>query len=342
MRVGNREWSDPVRRSCLPCPSPVAPSVGDRRPSGGALNGRDVHCYRRILHKVAFPAPVLLNQIVEVSDQLKATRSRSAKIGAIARLLQGRTAHELRTIVAWMSGDLLQGRIGISTGRAHQYGQGVAASTRPGLTIEDVDRALIAVQEATGPGSLGVRERLLHNLLGKATEAEQAFLLRLLAGELRQGALAGVMIEGIATAAGVPGDIVRRAAMLSGELPAVALSAFTGGEAALRQIDLQLFRPVLPMLAQTADDPADALKKTSPLIFEEKLDGMRLQLHRQGEGGAVQPIVATDDTVATGDCRLRASPPRRPDHLGWRDHAIRAGRRAAGSRGGDGAFRPGV
>ena len=226
---------------------------------------------------------MLLNQIVEVSDQLKATRSRSAKIGAIARLLQGRTAHELRTIVAWMSGDLLQGRIGISTGRAHQYGQGVAASDLPGLTIEDVDRALIAVQEATGPGSLGVRERLLHDLLGKATEAEQAFLLRLLAGELRQGALAGVMIEGIATAAGVPGDVVRRAAMLSGELPTVALSAFTGGEAALRQIDLQLFRPVLPMLAQTADDPADALKKTSPLMFEEKLDGMRLQLHRHGD-----------------------------------------------------------
>ena len=120
---------------------------------------------------------MLLNQIVEVSERLKATRSRSAKIGAIASLLQGRTAHELRTIVAWMSGDLLQGRIGISKGRAHQYGQGVAPSDLPRLTIEDVDRALIAVREATGPGSQGVRERLLHDLLGRATEAEQAFLV---------------------------------------------------------------------------------------------------------------------------------------------------------------------
>ena len=226
---------------------------------------------------------MLLNQIVEVSEQLKATRSRTAKIGAIARLLQGRTEHELRTIVAWMSGDLLQGRIGISKGRAHQYGKGVAASELPGLTVEDVDRALIAVQEATGSGSQGVRERLLHDLLGEATEAEQRFLVGLLAGELRQGALGGVIIEGIAAAASVPGDVVRRAAMLSGELPAIALAAFKGGEVALRQIDLKLFRPVLPMLAQTADTPADALSKKSPLIFEEKLDGMRLQLHRQGD-----------------------------------------------------------
>ena len=202
---------------------------------------------------------MLLNQIVEVSEQLKATRSRTAKIGAIARLLQGRTAHELRTIVAWMSGDLLQGRIGISKGRAHLYGKGVAASELPGLTVEDVERALIAVQEAKGSGSLGVRERLLHDLLREATEAEQRFLVGLLAGELRQGALGGVIIEGIATAAGVAGDVVRRAAMLSGELPAVAVAAFNGGEAALRQIDLKLFRAVLPMLAQTADTPADAL-----------------------------------------------------------------------------------
>ena len=225
---------------------------------------------------------MLLNQIVEVSEQLKATRSRTAKIEAMARLLHGRSAHELRTIVAWMSGDLLQGRIGISKGRAHQYGQGVAPSDLPGLTIEDVDRALLTVQGASGPGSQGVREQVLRELLAEATEPEQRFLVALLAGELRQGALGGVMIEGIASAAGVPGDVVRRAAMLSGELPAVALTAFEGGEAALRQIDLQLFRPVLPMLAQTADTPADALAKKSPLVFEEKLDGMCLQLHRQG------------------------------------------------------------
>ena len=225
---------------------------------------------------------MLLNQIVEVSEQLKATRSRSAKIEAMARLLRGRSAHELRTIVAWMSGDLLQGRIGISKGRAYQYGQGVAPSDLPGLTIEDVDRALVTVQGTSGPGSQGVREQVLHELLARATEPEQRFLVALLAGELRQGALGGVTIEGVATAAGVPGDLVRRAAMLSGELPAVALTAFEGGEAALRQIDLQLFRPVLPMLAQTADTPADALVKKSPLVFEEKLDGMRLQLHRHG------------------------------------------------------------
>ena len=260
---------------------------------------------------------MLLNQIVEVSEQLKATRSRTAKIEAMARLLRGRSAHELRTIVAWMSGDLLQGRIGISKGRAYQYGQGVASSDLPGLTIEDVDRALVTVQGASGPGSQGVREQVLHELLARATEPEQRFLVALLAGELRQGALGGVTIEGIATAAGVPGDLVRRAAMLSGELPAVALTAFEGGEAALRQIDLQLFRPVLPMLAQTADTPADALAKKSPLVFEEKLDGMRLQLHRHGHRVELYSRSLRWMTpIAPRDRRLCTNASGRRDHPG--------------------------
>lgn len=225
---------------------------------------------------------MLLHSIVEVSVQLKATRSRSAKIEAIAALLQGRSPHELRTIVAWMCGDLLQGRIGLSKGRAHQWAEGVPASERPSLTIDAVDDFLAAVKETTGPGSLAVREQLTRDLLGKATEAEQVFLVGLLAGELRQGALRGVMSDGIAIAFGVPVKVVRRAAMLTGELEAVALTAFEGGEGALRQIDVQLFRPVLPMLAQTVDSPADALARKSPLLFEEKLDGMRLQLHREG------------------------------------------------------------
>ena len=138
---------------------------------------------------------MLLNQIVEVSEQLKATRSRTAKIRAIAHLLQARSAHELRTIVAWMSGDLLQGRIGISKRRAHQYGQGVPPSELPGLTIEDVDRALVTVQDASGPGSLGIRERVLHELVAQATGSGQRFLVALLAGELRQGALEGSNVD---------------------------------------------------------------------------------------------------------------------------------------------------
>ena len=153
---------------------------------------------------------MLLIQIVEVSERLKATRSRSAKVEAIAGLLRGRTAHELRTAVAWMSGELLQGRVGVSSGRAHQFGKGVAPAELPVLTIADVDHALEAVQEASGPGSLAARERIVRDLLARATEQEQTFLVGLLAGELRQGALGGVMINGIAAGARVPVRVVRR------------------------------------------------------------------------------------------------------------------------------------
>ena len=212
---------------------------------------------------------------------------------------------------------------------------------RPSLTIQDVDTVLVAIQGATGPGSLGARAQLMRELLERATEAEQVFLVGLLAGELRQGALEGVMVDAIAKAAGVPRPVVRRAVMLSGELPQVALYAFEGGEAALEQIDLELFRPVLPMLAQTADDPGCSARAevSSPFRREAGRHAPSAAPARR-EGGALQPILAPVDALAPRGRCLRTSPAGRRGDSRRRDHAVCPRWSAAWSRCGDGTIWP--
>jgi len=121
-------------------------------------------------------------------------------------------------------------------------------------------------------------------MFAKATDVEQRFLRGLLSGDLRQGALAGVMAAAIAKAAGVSVEAVRRAAMLRGDLPAVAAAALRGGPEALGRFRLQVGQPIGPMLAQTASDPGDALAKLNGrAAFEWKLDGARVQVHRDGD-----------------------------------------------------------
>jgi DNA ligase-1 len=147
--------------------------------------------------------------------------------------------------------------------------------------VIEVDRAIDEIEDATGPGSAGRRGDLLADLLGRATEEEAAFLRRLFTGELRQGALAGVMADAVAKAAGVRGDIARRALMLSGDLTRMAQVAMTEGEAGLRAIGFEIFRPILPMLASTGADVADAMSGFGLSSVEWKLDGIRIQIHRR-------------------------------------------------------------
>ncbi len=213
---------------------------------------------------------------------MRATRSRKAKVATLARLLRGRTMHDLRTATAWLSGEMLQGRIGLGYAAAYASPD-LPPAPAPTLLIEDVDAAFVGIRDASGKGSKALRTGLFEAVLGRATEAEQRFLRGLVTGELRQGALAGVMAEGIASAAGVPAAAVRRAAMLSGDLPTVAVAAFKGGEAGLAAFRITLFRPVQPMLAQTAATPVEALGRLEEGVFETKLDGARIQVHRDGD-----------------------------------------------------------
>ena len=224
---------------------------------------------------------VLLADLVATSERVGATAARSRKVAALAELLRSLADEEVTPAVAVLSGEPRQGRIGI--GWATLSAVAAQAAAGPSLTVLDLDRALDALASLGGPGSAGARASALADLFSRATAAEGDFLRRLLVGELRQGALEGVMVDAVAKAAGVPAGAVRRAAMLAGDLPRVAALALAGGAEALGMIGLRLLCPVQPMLAASAPDVTAALEETGRASVEWKLDGARIQVHRDGD-----------------------------------------------------------
>jgi DNA ligase 1 len=290
---------------------------------------------------------VLLRELVQTSEAVAATSGRTAKITEIAGLLRRASSGEVPVVVAFLSGDLLQRQIGVgyaSLGellRLEPSGQppagpwarlgpgqapaaGVPASGDPlggtvteeaaagggPLTVAETDAAFEAVGRVTGAGAQAERRRLLAGVFGRATPAEREFLVRLLGGELHQGALEGVMTEAVARAARVPAAEVRRAHLLAGSLPLVAQAALTAAWpatnpepdsgaalAALRSFGLKVGRPLRPMLASSAATVADAVARLSPAIVEWKIDGIRIQVHRAGADVAVFTRTLDDITI---------------------------------------------
>jgi DNA ligase-1 len=223
----------------------------------------------------------LLADVVAASTQVAETSSRSRKIAILAELLGSLEAGEVAIAAGFLSGEPRQGRVGV--GFSTIYGIEQAPAREASLTIEDLDAAISEVRAATGSGSAARRRQFLVELFGRATEPEADFVRRLLTGELRQGALAGLMADAVARAAGVSGATVRRALMLSGDLPRTAEIALTEGEEGLLGVGFELFRPVLPMLASTAETVGDAVEGFELASVEWKLDGIRIQIHRRGE-----------------------------------------------------------
>jgi DNA ligase 1 len=224
---------------------------------------------------------MLLAELVAASAAVGATRSRKQKSARLAACLAAMRPDEAAIGASYLAGCVPQGKIGL--GYATVARVEVEPAGAASLELGEVDRVLGAIARLSGPGSGGARERALGALLSRATLPEQAFLRRLLIGELRQGALEGVMVEGIARAAALEVPLVRRALMVSGDLGAVAAAALAGGAGALGQFSIQLFRPVQPMLAQPADDVDEALERLGEASLEYKLDGARIQVHRDGD-----------------------------------------------------------
>ena len=253
---------------------------------------------------------MLLDDLVQTSKRVAQTSSRRAKIDLLAALLKRATPAEIETAIAFLSGGLRQGRIGVGyatleaarAARAADPGGGGGATPRGSLELVDVDALLERLTHTTGKGSTQAKERLLGELFAGATPQEQEFLFRLLIGELRQGALEGLMTEAVARAAPPPGldpDAVRRAAMLGGgDLGAVARAALTEGAAGLARFRVQLYRPIQPMLAQAAESVQDALTQVGEAAFEYKLDGARIQVHKAGDEVRVFSRLLNDVTVA--------------------------------------------
>ncbi len=223
----------------------------------------------------------LLADVVSASSEVAETSSRSRKVAILAELLRRLDPGEVAICVGFLSGVPRQGRVGV--GYSTIYGVKEISASEPSLTVGEVDVTIFEIESATGPGSAARRRQLLGSVFGRATEDEGDFLRRLLTGELRQGALAGVMADAVARAAGVPADIARRALMLSGDLTRTAEIAMSGGEQGLREVGFELFRPILPMLASTATSVDDAISSFDSASVEWKLDGIRIQIHRRGE-----------------------------------------------------------
>ena len=223
---------------------------------------------------------VLFTEVVETSAAVAATRSRLAKVAALAELVRRMSTP---AVVSFLVGVPSQGRIG--AGWRTVFDLDVPPAPSPSLTVSDVDAALGSFASIGGRGSTARRAELLASLFGRATAAEQDFLRRLLTGELRQGALEGVMLDAIARAADVPGEVVRRAFMLSGSLPGTAVAAMSGegAAAALAAFRLEVGRPVRPMLASPAESLSSALAELGSCVVEHKLDGARIQVHRSGD-----------------------------------------------------------
>lgn len=226
-----------------------------------------------------------LAELVETSDRIGKTTKRLEKISLLADLLSKSSGEETEIAVAFLSGGARQGRLGI--GYATLSAGNVSSSSEPSLTLLETDGALAELAAISGSGAEDRRRQRLAALFGRAIGDEQHFLKRLLVGELRQGALEGIMLEGIARAAKIDAAKVRRAAMLAGNLAAIARTAMDQGERGLARFDIQLFRPVQPMLAGSADNVSIALDDLGESALEYKFDGARVQVHKSGDDVAI-------------------------------------------------------
>jgi DNA ligase-1 len=222
----------------------------------------------------------LLASLVQASQRVAANPARLAKVRELAAVLAMLAPDEIEIAVHYLSGQIPQGRIGLGFSIIRAAMPESGADTES-LTLGQVDDYLTTIATTRGGGSQARRDAVLREMLSRASAAEQQFLWRLMTGELRQGALAGIMTDAIAAAAGLPAADVRRAAMFSTSLGAVARAALLEGAASLDAFQLELFSPVSPMLAQTAADVGDALAELAgEAAFEWKMDGARIQVHK--------------------------------------------------------------
>ena len=238
-----------------------------------------------------------LREVAEVSRAVAGTAGRLEKIGHLAELLSRVPPDEIAIVIAFLSGEPRQGRMKIG-GAVLSALRDVPAADPPQLEIRDVDTLFDRIAGVSGAGSTSARAQLLRDLMSRASAGEQDFLFRLLYGELRQGALEGVLTDAVARAAGISLARIRRAAMLAGDLAPVARAALADGEAGLAQFALRPFQPIQPMLADSAGDVGAALTELGEASFEYKLDGARIQVHKVDDDVRVYSRNLRDVTIA--------------------------------------------
>jgi DNA ligase 1 len=236
---------------------------------------------------------MLLARLAQVSQEVAATSARSRKIALLAELFRDAEADDVPIVIPYLAGRLPQGRLGVGW---KVLSRPVAPAAEPTLTVREVDALFTDLGKVSGAGSQAERTRLVGELMGAATRDEQRFLFGLITGEVRQGALDAVAVEGLAQATAAPPADVRRAVMLAGSLQPVAQALLADGPASLDRFRLTLGRPVLPMLAHSASSVAEAVDKLGACAVEEKLDGIRVQVHRDGDSVRIYTRTLDDIT----------------------------------------------
>ena len=231
---------------------------------------------------------MLLTALVHTSTQVAASSGRLAKIKLLADLLKQASPDEVEIVIAYLSGRIRQPKVGVGWATLQEAKGG--AAKEPTIDVREVDATLESIGKQAGKGSAGAKTKLLGDLFARATSEEQDFLIRLVTGELRQGALEGIMVEALAKARDLPANDVRRAMMLAGNLGAVAK-----GE--LSSFRVELFRPIKPMLSKTATDVEEALAELGPASFEYKLDGIRIQVHKKASEVRIYSRTLNDITA---------------------------------------------
>jgi DNA ligase 1 len=235
---------------------------------------------------------MLFADVARVSGEIARTSARSRKTALLAEFFRAAEPEDVPVAIAYLAGRLPQGRLGVGWAALRDR---ATPAAQPALTVREVDAALTAVAGVSGTGAQAGRRALLQDLFGAATEREQQYLLGLVTGEVRQGALDAVAAEGLAAATEAPAAAVRRAVMLAGALEPVAQALLARGPAALGDFALTVGRPLLPMLAASAKSVQEAVAKAGPCAVEEKLDGIRVQVH--GDHGSVGIYTRTLDDV---------------------------------------------
>lgn len=224
-----------------------------------------------------------LGELVTLVAAVRATPKKTEKVLRLATGLRQVRGRELVLLASYLVGTIPQGRIGVGWKLIEAaMPQGPHSPGTP-LTLADIDRTMSILAADQGSGSFDRRATELGRLFERAAPEERRFLGGLLIGEIRQGALEGLLLDAIATAAEVPPPAVRGAMMFSGNIGEVACRAMEEGAAGLARIGFRLLNPVAPMLANAAADPAEALERLGEASFEYKLDGARIQVHKQHE-----------------------------------------------------------
>jgi DNA ligase 1 len=236
---------------------------------------------------------MLLVDVASTSEAVAGTSGRLAKTALLAECLRRADPDDVPVVVAYLSGELTQRRTGLGYAALRDLPEPAAVSS---LTIAEVDAGFTAIAALSGKGSTTARRERFRDLLGRATGTEQRLLAGLVSGELRQGALDGVLTEAVASAAAVPAAEVRRAVTLAGTLTPVAVAVLAEGAEGLKRFRLTVGSPLRPMLAQSAPTLAEALERTGPAAVEWKLDGIRVQLHRDGSDVGVYTRTLDDIT----------------------------------------------